>query len=107
MKKIIFLGIMFLCLVFPTAAHAGTVYSKLNKLSNIAYLAGKSIYAKKSDLSAGQAYETCKYFMLAYNKKLVADNNGNPNYKQFLYYMSPAEITYCFVGYLDATSQGK
>ena len=106
MKNLIFFSLLLFVLAFPAAAHAN-IYSKLNKLSNVAYLAGKSIYAKKSDLSEGQAYETCRYFMLAYNKKLVADNGGNKNYKQFLYYMSPAEITYCWVGYLDASGPNK
>ena len=102
MVKISIITFVFSFILLVSFAHAD-VYSNLQKLDGVAYIAGKSIYKKKSDLTTTQSYEICKIFMLKYNKKL-AKEEGNPNYKLFLHYMSPAEVTYCWAGYIKTKS---
>ena len=102
MKKLFFSALVFSFVFSASFVHAD-VYSNLQKLDGAAYTAGQSIYKKKSDLTTTQSYQVCKIFMLKYNKKL-AEGNGNPNYKQFLHYMSPAEVTYCWAGYIKTKS---
>ena len=102
MKKIFFSALVFSFVFSASFAHAD-VYSNLQKLDEAAYIAGQSIYKKKSDLTTTQSYQVCKIFMLKYNKKL-AEKNGNPNFKLFLHYMSPAEVTYCWSGYIKTKS---
>jgi hypothetical protein len=98
LKKIIFF-IFALLLLLPKLASAD-VYTNLQALDGAAFIAGRSMHKKKSTLTTVQSYEACKIFMLAYNKKL-SEKNGNPNYKSFLHYMSPAEVTYCWTGYIN------
>ena len=106
MKKIFFFTVLVLSFISMISLAHADVYSNLQKLDEAAYIAGKSIYKKKTDLTTTQSYQVCKIFMLKYNKKL-AEGNGNPNYKLFLHYMSPAEITYCWAGYVDTKSLSK
>lgn len=103
-KKIILVLILF-SILSPAVVQAD-VYNNLQKLSNISYIAGKELYAKNKTLTAKQSYIACERFMKSYNKALAKQQN-NPNYTQFLYYMSPAEVTYCWAGYLDAAGAGK
>ena len=102
MKKIFFMALAIFFISMTSSAYAD-VYSNLQKLDGAAYAAGQSIYKKKSNLTTTQSYQVCKIFMLKYNKKL-AEGNRNPNYKQFLHYMSPAEVTYCWAGYIKTKS---
>lgn len=102
MKKIFFIISFLSFILLPSLAYAD-VYSNLQKLDGAAYIAGQSIYKKKSDLTTSQSYKVCKIFMLKYNQKL-AETNRNPNYKLFLHYMSPAEVTYCWAGYIKTKS---
>lgn len=103
MKKIFFFTVLVLSFISMTSFAYADVYSNLQKLDEAAYIAGQSIYKKKTDLTTTQSYQVCKIFMLKYNKKL-AEGNGNPNYKLFLHYMSPAEVTYCWAGYIKTKS---
>ena len=89
-------------MLLPTLASAD-VYANLQALDKTAYIAGASIYKKKSTLTSQQSYNVCKYFMLKYNDKL-AKNNNRPYFKEFLHDMSPAEITYCWAGYIKTKS---
>ncbi|MHB1755551.1 MAG: hypothetical protein ACYCT6_08935 [bacterium] len=105
MKKY-FYSILFLSLLFlPKFANAD-VYANLQALDRAAYIAGASIYEKKSTLTTKQSYAVCKIFMLKYNDKL-AKGNRKPYFKDFLHDMSPAEITYCWAGYIKTKSPFK
>jgi len=102
LKKNYFLFLFLTLMLIPKLANAD-VYANLQALDRTAYIAGSSIYKKKSTLTTKQSYDVCKIFMLKYNEKL-AKTNHSPYFKDFLHDMSPAEVTYCWAGYIKTKS---
>ena len=103
--KNIFLISFLSVFLFPIAASA-TVYQNLQKLDEYAFIMGGQIHGKRAGLTVSQSYETCKIVMLKYNQKL-ANGNAKHGFKSFLHYMSPAEVTYCWAGYVGTKSLSK
>ena len=104
MPKKIILFALFLILS-PSIANA-TVYANLQKLDKYAFIMGRQLHGKKSSLTVSQSYNVCKIVMLKYNEKLAKSRN-NKGFKSFLHYMSPAEVTYCWAGYVGTKSLSK
>lgn len=98
MNKIIAL-LALIFLLYPQIASAN-VYTNLKNLSKASYASGVVLHKQKSGLFPSQSYATCKVFITKQYNPALVKNNDNPNYKSFLHYMSPAEVTYCFMGYL-------
>ena len=90
---------------FPLIANA-TVYQNLQKLDKYSFVMGRQIHGKKTGLTVSQSYDVCKIVMLKYNQKL-ARGNAKRGFKSFLHYMSPAEVTYCWAGYVGTKSLSK
>lgn len=97
MRKLIVLALIFV-LTAPAVAHASVV-ANLQKVSGVSVSMGQGIYRQNPNLTAGNAYKACEKAVVSYNAALAG---MTPHAKQFLYYMSPAEVTYCWAGYLDA-----
>jgi hypothetical protein len=96
-KKFYSIILIFTILFLPGISNAAII-GNLENLSNVAYRLGQEIYLKKKDLNAEQAYSSCKTLTKVYDTKLAG---SNANEEQFLYYMSPAQVTYCWSGYLN------
>ena len=90
---------------FPLTANA-TVYQNLQKLDKYSFVMGRQIHGKKPQLTVSQAYNVCKIVMVKYNEQL-SKNVAKHGYKSFLHYMSPAEVTYCWAGYVNTKSLSK
>ena len=103
--KNIFLFLFLSLFMFPIMANA-TVYQNLQKLDKYAFIMGRQLHEKKTGLTVSQSYDVCKIVMLKYNQKL-AGSGAKRGFKSFLHYMSPAEITYCWAGYVDTKSLSK
>ena len=88
--------------MFPIMANA-TVYQNLQKLDKYAFIMGRQLHEKKTGLTVSQSYDVCKIVMLKYNQKL-AGSGAKRGFKSFLHYMSPAEVTYCWAGYIKTKS---
>ena len=73
----------------------------INSVTNMAYIAGRKIYKRNPSLSTADSYVTCQNSVVAIDAGLLKMQDTNI-YKQFLYYVHPAQDTYCWVGYLDA-----
>ena len=100
MSKFYLIISVFLILFMPVVVNAAII-GNLQNLSNVAYRLGQEIYQKKNNLNAEQAYSSCKTLTKVYDTKLAG---SNANEEQFLYYMSPAQVTYCWSGYLNNIS---
>ncbi|MCL4427475.1 MAG: hypothetical protein M1276_00560 [Deltaproteobacteria bacterium] len=96
-KKIsVFIVFSFIALL-PIASYAAIIGNLVN-LSSASYEMGQKIYVQKKTLDPTQAYSACKTLVKIYDTKL---SGSNANEEQFLYYMSPAQVTYCWAGYLN------
>ncbi len=75
--------------------------SIVNSATNKAYFSGMALYKKKPKLNSKNSYIACQNAVVGIDD-LLAKKHNTPIYKKFLYYVSPAQDTYCWVGYLDA-----
>ena len=96
-RKFYLIIFVIVILLLPNTSSAAII-GNLENLSNVAYRLGQEIYLKNNNLNAEQAYSSCKTLTKVYDTKLAG---SNANEEQFLYYMSPAQVTYCWSGYLN------
>ncbi len=105
MKKINILFILGILFLFTSNANA-TIINNLRNLSSASYALGSGMLRKKQGLAPDQAYTACKFAIKGFNTRI--NQSGNKMESEMLYYMSPAEVTYCWVGYInDGGSYGK
>lgn len=83
-----------------------TKQSIVNSVTNEAYLFGRAIYKKNPSLDSKNSYIVCQNTVVRMDD-LLAQKQNTPIYEKFLYYVHPAQDTYCWVGYLDAAGAGK
>ena len=82
-----------------------TNQSIVNSVTNEAYLFGRALYKKNPSLDSKNSYIACQNTVVKMDDFLV-QKQDTPIYEKFLYYVHPAQDTYCWVGYLDAAGAG-
>jgi hypothetical protein len=97
------LFIIFMPLINITNANA-YLLKELQALSASSYKLGFFMRGKNKNLAPAQSYRGCKALIL---QKLnpALSKKANNRVAKLIYDFSPADITYCFMGYIDTKPQ--
>ena len=102
MRKLFVLFLLFTILA-PVSANA-ELLKELQALSVSSYKLGYFMRGKNKNLSPVQSYRGCKALVLQKLNPALSKNANNRTAK-LIYDFSPADITYCFMGYIDTKPQ--
>ena len=102
MRKLFILFLLFIIFT-PVSANA-YLLKELQALSSSSYKLGFFMRSKNKNLSPAQSYRGCKALILQKLNPALSKNMNNRTAK-LIYDFSPADITYCFMGYIDTKPQ--